>query len=156
MDSLTNWYIRRSRKRFWKSENDGDKLEAYETLNFVLIEFSKVIAPFMPFVSEYIFKELTKKESVHLDYYPEFNENLIDKDLNKDMETTRNIITLGLAARANAKIRVRQPLSYVKIGTNLSDYYKEIIKEELNVKEIKVFDESEMPKKICKPNGRDI
>jgi isoleucyl-tRNA synthetase len=73
MDNLTNWYIRRSRKRFWKSESDQDKIEAYNTLNEVLIEFSKIISPFMPFVSEYIYKELTKKESVHLDLYPESN-----------------------------------------------------------------------------------
>ncbi len=156
LDNLTNWYIRRSRKRFWKSESDNDKLEAYNTLNDVLIEFSKVISPFMPFVSEYIYKELTKKESVHLDLYPESNPWFILEDLNKNMEITRNIITLWLAARANAKIRVRQPLAYVKIGENLNDYYKDIIKEELNVKEIKIFDESEMPKKICKPNGRLI
>jgi isoleucyl-tRNA synthetase len=69
-------------------------MQAYETLNFVLIELSKIIAPFMPFVSEYIYKELTKKESVHLDFYPDFDENSIDENLNKDMEITRNIITL--------------------------------------------------------------
>jgi len=73
MDNLTNWYIRRSRKRFWKSENDGDKIEAYNTLNEVLVELSKVISPFMPFVSEYIFKELTGKQSVHLELFPETN-----------------------------------------------------------------------------------
>jgi isoleucyl-tRNA synthetase len=110
----------------------------------------------MPFISEYIFRELTQKNSIHLDLYPESNPAFIFDDLNNDMDQTQKFITLGLAARANAKIRVRQPLSYVKIGTNLSDYYKEIIKEELNVKEIKVFEESEMPKKICKPNGRLI
>jgi isoleucyl-tRNA synthetase len=73
LDSLTNWYIRRSRKRFWKSESDHDKLEAYNTLNDVLVEFSKIISPFMPFISEFIYKELTNKESVHLDLYPESN-----------------------------------------------------------------------------------
>jgi len=72
------------------------------------------------------------------------------------MQKTQDFITLGLAARANEKLRVRQPLSYAKIGNDLDEYYKEILKEELNVKEIKVFEESEMPKKICKPNGRAI
>ena len=156
MDNLTNWYIRRSRKRFWKSDSDNDKIEAYNTLNEVLVEFSKIISPFMPFVSEYIYKELTKKESVHLDLYPEYNPAFIFENLNKDMQKTRDFITLGLSARANKKIRVRQPLSYAKIWSELSDYYKDILKEELNVKEIKVFEKSEMPKKICKPNGRLI
>jgi isoleucyl-tRNA synthetase len=72
MDNLTNWYIRRSRKRFWKSENDGDKLEAYNTLHEVLVELTKVIAPFMPFVSEHVFKALTGKESVHLENFPDY------------------------------------------------------------------------------------
>ncbi len=156
MDNLTNWYIRRSRKRFWKTENDGDKIEAYETLNYVLIELSKIISPFMPFVSESIFKNLTQKESVHLENFPEFNENLVDEKLSFDMKQTQNFITLWLSARANAKLRVRQPLAYAKIWSELEDYYKEILKEELNVKEIKVFSPEEMPKKICKPNGRTI
>ncbi len=156
MDALTNWYIRRSRKRFWKTENDNDKIQAYETLYYTLVELSKIIAPFMPFISEYIFKNLTQKESVHLEYYPEVNKKLVFEELNENMARTRDFITLGLAARAKAKLRVRQPLAYAKIWSDLSDYYKEILKEELNVKEIKVFDESEMPKKICKPNGRAI
>ncbi len=156
MDNLTNWYIRRSRKRFWKSESDQDKLEAYNTLNEVLTELSKIISPFMPFISEHIFKELTWKESVHLELYPETNPWFIFENLNNDMAQTQNFITLGLSARANEKLRVRQPLSYAKIWSDLEDYYKDILKEELNVKEIKIFDQSEMPKKICKPNGRAI
>ncbi len=156
MDNLTNWYIRRSRKRFWKSESDIDKIEAYNTLNDVLIELSKIISPFMPFISEYIYKQLTDKESIHLDLYPESNPWFIFNELNKNMEETQNFITLWLSARANEKIRVRQPLAYTKIWTDLRDYYKDILKEELNVKEIKIFDKSEMPKKICKPNGRAI
>ncbi len=156
MDNLTNWYIRRSRKRFWKSENDWDKIEAYNTLNDILIELSKVISPFMPFTSEHIFKELTGKQSVHLELYPETNPWFIFEELNNDMAQTQNFITLWLSARANEKLRVRQPLSYAKIWANLEDYYKEILKEELNVKEIKVFSLEEMPKKICKPNGRTI
>ncbi|MDD3646774.1 MAG: isoleucine--tRNA ligase [Candidatus Gracilibacteria bacterium] len=156
MDNLTNWYIRRSRKRFWKSESDNDKLEAYNTLYDVLVELTKVIAPFMPFVSEYIYKELTKRESVHLDLFPQAVKSWIFDDLNNDTDKVQKIITLGLAWRANSKIRVRQPLASITIGESLEDYYIEIIKEELNVKEVIVVDPSSIAKKICKPNGRVI
>jgi len=156
MDNLTNWYIRRSRKRFWKSENDTDKIEAYNTLYEVLVELSKIISPFMPFVSESIYKNLTKNESVHLDMFPETNPSFILEQLSKDMDLTQKVINLWLAARANAKLRVRQPLSYIKITEELSDYYLEIIKEELNIKAINIFKQEEKPKKICKPNGRNI
>ncbi|MDD2870685.1 MAG: isoleucine--tRNA ligase [Candidatus Gracilibacteria bacterium] len=156
MDNLTNWYIRRSRKRFWKSENDTDKLEAYETLYYTLVELTKIIAPFMPFISEHIYKELTGEKSVHLTNFPTYDSNLIDEKLNSDTDKVQKIITLGLSARANAKIRVRQPLQYIKVLENFNEYYKEIIKEELNIKEIKVFETDEMPLKVCKPNGRTI
>lgn len=156
MDNLTNWYIRRSRKRFWKSENDSDKLQAYETLYLVLVEFTKILAPFMPFISEYIFKNLTWKESVHLEDFPVYDKNLIDLELNEKTETVQKIINLWLSFRANQKIRVRQPLKSIKITESLEDYYNEIIKEELNVKEIIVVDGSTLAKKICKPNWRNI
>jgi isoleucyl-tRNA synthetase len=94
MDNLTNWYIRRSRKRFWKSENDSDKQQAYETLYFVLVELCKIIAPLMPFVSEHIFKELTNKKSVHLEDFPIYNSNLIDEKLSEDTDKVQKIITL--------------------------------------------------------------
>jgi len=94
MDNLTNWYIRRSRKRFWKSENDGDKFEAYETLYEVLVELTKIIAPFMPFISEHMYKELTGNESVHLTDFPTYNSNLIDEKLNTDTDKVQKIITL--------------------------------------------------------------
>lgn len=156
MDNLTNWYIRRSRKRFWKSDTDSDKLEAYNTLYDVLIEVSKVIAPYMPFVSEYVFKNLTGKESVHLELYPTRNKAFIFEELNANTSEVQNIITLWLAARANAKLRVRQPLQYVKITHKLDEYFEEILREELNVKEIRVFDKNEIPSQICKPNARLI
>lgn len=156
MDNLTNWYIRRSRKRFWKSENDGDKLQAYETLYFALVELTKILAPFMPFLSDYIFKNLTGKLSVHLEDFPTYDKNLIDLELNKNTDTIQKIINLGLAWRANQKIRVRQPLKSIKITENFEDYYNEIIKEELNVKEVLVVDGTTLAKKICKPNGRNI
>jgi isoleucyl-tRNA synthetase len=156
MDNLTNWYIRRSRKRFWKSENDSDKSQAYETLYYILVELTKIIAPFMPFVSEYIFKELTGKKSVHLEDFPLYNPKLIDEKLNADTDKVQKIITLGLAWRANNKIRVRQPLNSITITEKLENYYEEIIKEELNVKEILVVSGDKLAKKICKPNGRNI
>ena len=156
MDNLTNWYIRRSRKRFWKSENDWDKLQAYETLYFALVEITKILAPFMPFLSDYIFKNLTEKESVHLEDFPIYDKNLIDLELNKNTDTVQKIINLGLSWRANQKIRVRQPLKSIKITENLDDYYIEIIKEELNVKEVFVVDWTTLAKKICKPNWRNI
>jgi isoleucyl-tRNA synthetase len=140
MDNLTNWYIRRSRKRFWKSENDGDKLEAYETLYTALVELTKIIAPFMPFISEHMYKELTGEKSVHLTDFPTYDESLIDEKLNSDTDKVQKIITLGLAWRANQKIRVRQPLKSITITEVLDDYNIEIIKEELNVKEVLVVD----------------
>ncbi len=154
MDNLTNWYIRRSRKRFWKSENDWDKIEAYNTLHHVIIELSKAISPFMPFVSEEIFRNLTGKKSIHLEMFAESNKAFILRELNSDMDLTQKIITLWLAARANAKIRVRQPLKQIEITEKLSQYYIDIIKEELNVKEVVNFDI--MPSQICKPIWRNI
>ena len=156
MDNLTNWYIRRSRKRFWKSENDWDKLQAYETLYFALVELTKIIAPFMPFVSENIFKNLTWKESVHLEDFPIYNKNLIDLELNETTDKVQKIINLWLAWRANQKIRVRQPLQSITITQSFEKYYNEIIKEELNVKEVLVVDGSSLAKRICKPNWRNI
>lgn len=156
MDNLTNWYIRRSRKRFWKTENDTDKLEAYETLYYTLVETCKIIAPFMPFVSEHIYKNLTSDKSVHLTDFPKYNEKLINLELNKDTDLVQKVISLGLAWRANQKIRVRQPLKSITITFEISDYYKEIIKEELNVKDVLVVEWTTLAKKICKPNGRTI
>ena len=156
MDNLTNWYIRRSRKRFWKSENDGDKMEAYETLYEVLVMLSQVVAPFMPFVTEEIYKNLTGKESVHLTDFPEADNTLIDTKLNNSMDLCQKVINLGLSLRTARKIRVRQPLQSISTGEHLSDYYKDIIKEELNIKEVLSVDSSSIAQKICKPNGRLI
>jgi isoleucyl-tRNA synthetase len=115
MDNLTNWYIRRSRKRFWKSENDGDKLEAYETLYEVLVTLSQVVAPFMPFITEEMYKNLTGNESVHLSDFPVPDTGLIDTQLNEDMDLCQKIINLGLSLRTNSKMRVRQPLKSISI-----------------------------------------
>ena len=154
MDNLTNWYIRRSRRRFWKSENDNDKIQAYETLYEVLVKLTQVLAPFAPFVTDYIYKDLTKQESVHLSDWPKYDKNLIDEKLNQEMQLAKNIVSLWLSWRARNKIRVRQPLAWVKITKDLPDYYKNIIKDELNVKDVVVS--TDLAKEIAKPEGRKI
>lgn len=142
VDNLSNWYIRRSRKRFWKSENDNDKNEAYRTLYTVLVEFSKLFAPFAPYLSEDIYKNLTSELSVHLSDYPKSRKELIDEKLNKDMLNARRIVEMGLSCRAVNKIKVRQPLlslTYEFGGdefTKLPEELEQIIAEEVNVKEI--------------------
>jgi len=137
VDNLSNWYIRRSRKRFWKSEDDGDKKEAYQTLYYVLVELSKVMAPFTPFITEEIYKNLTNEESVHLADFPVSDASLIDEELNKKMYKTRNIITEALQLRAKEKIKVRQPLRELIItGYEIQGEFVEIMKEEVNVKNV--------------------
>ncbi|MEA3322605.1 MAG: isoleucine--tRNA ligase, partial [Patescibacteria group bacterium] len=115
IDDLSNWYIRRSRKRFWKSENDDDKNAAYATLHYVLIELSKVMAPFTPFIAEEIYRNLANDESVHLEDFPVSNEKYIDKGLSEQMHSVRDIISEGLKLRSRTQIKVRQPLSELKI-----------------------------------------
>jgi len=137
IDELSNWYIRRSRKRFWKSEDDGDKNDAYQTLHYVLVELAKVMAPFTPFISEDIYKNLTGGESVHLVDFPAADESLIDESLNEKMESTRNIITEALQLRAKNSIKVRQPLSELIITNyEMQEDFMEIMKEEVNVKNV--------------------
>lgn len=136
IDNLSNWYIRRSRKRFWKSENDTDKNQAYETLHYVLVDLSKLMAPFMPFVAEEIYKNLTNRESVHLADFPQADEKLIDDDLNEKMQLTRRFVKMGLAARARVGIKVRQPLAELKINEDVGGKMAELIKEEVNVKKV--------------------
>lgn len=136
LDGLSNWYIRRSRKRFWKSESDSDKEQAYHTLYYVLVELSKVIAPFAPFMSEDIYGQLTDKESVHLADYPKYQPKQVDKKLEGEMDTVRDSITEGLSLRAKAQLKVRQPLQSVTVP-EVPELYRDIIVEELNVKEVK-------------------
>ena len=139
IDNLSNWYIRRSRRRFWKSESDSDKKEAYETLHYVLVTLTKLMAPFTPFIAEEIYKNLTGGESVHLENFPVADEKLIDEKLNAEMGKVRDIITQGLQLRAAAKIKVRQPLLVAGIKYLVSNMeLKNIIREELNVKEVEV------------------
>ena len=136
-DNLSNWYIRRNRKRFWKSESDVDKNMAYATLNYVLIKSSILFAPFCPFISEEIFTNLSGEESVHLQKYPITRENWIDANLEDSMDRSRGLIEEILAARDAAGIKVRQPLSRVEyLGDPLRAEIEEIIRDEVNVKEV--------------------
>ncbi|EKE20100.1 MAG: hypothetical protein ACD_8C00056G0025 [uncultured bacterium] len=136
VDDLSNWYIRRSRKRFWKSENDVDKEAAYATLHHVLAGVSRMMAPFAPFISEEIYRNLTGKESVHLAELPTGDHKHIDELLNDQMRMVREVVSDGLQLRAKAKIKVRQPLLSVTIKESLEDELLEIIKDELNIKEV--------------------
>ncbi len=137
LEDLSNWYVRRSRKRFWKSENDADKDTAYRTLHYVLVQTCKLLAPFTPFMSEAIYRHLTDKESVHLEEWSTHDSTshiVLD-----EMKQVRDVITEGLALRAEAGVKVRQPLASVSVSLELSNHIAltEIIKEELNVKEVK-------------------
>ncbi len=146
VDNLSNWYIRRSRKRFWKSEDDADKESAYATLHHVLVELSKLMAPFAPFLAEEIYRNLTEGESVHLAEYPKVDEELIDELLNTQMARVRDIVSIGLAIRSKEKVKSRQPIrkAYVcntqpSIGIEL----QELIKDELNVLTIELVESNE-------------
>ncbi|MFA6973347.1 MAG: isoleucine--tRNA ligase [Parcubacteria group bacterium] len=139
IDNLSNWYIRRSRKRFWKSENDNDKSDAYLTLYHVLRLLSKLMAPFTPFIAEEIYRNITGEESVHLSVYPEKSLLLIDEKINMEMEQVRYIVNVGLQLRAKAGIKVRQPLQSLSVREmKLSTELSNIICDEVNVKEIKI------------------
>ncbi|RVU54102.1 isoleucine--tRNA ligase [Anaerosphaera multitolerans] len=139
IEDFSNWYIRRNRRRFWKSEIDEDKKSVYSTTYEVLLGLTKIIAPFVPFTAEEIFKSLTDGESVHLEYYPTSDESLIDEKLEEKMDLVRNLVALGRASREEVKIKVRQPISKVIIDGKYKDIIgdlTDLIKEELNVKEV--------------------
>ena len=148
IDDMSNWFVRRSRRRFWKSEDDQDKLEAYSTLYYVLIYLAKILAPFTPFLAEELYQKMTGAgvvnseipESVHLLDWPEAG--LIDEVVLTQMAKTREVITAGLAERmkkteTEVQIKVRQPLAkLVYAGERLNDFYEQIIMEEVNVKAV--------------------
>lgn len=137
IDDASNWYVRRSRKRFWKTENDQDKNQAYATLHYVLVQLSILLAPFTPFLSEELYRLLTGGDSVHLLDWPKVG--LIDQNLIKSMAYAREIINEGLRQRAEAGIKVRQPLRSVSVvdPTNIiNKELKNIIADELNVKQV--------------------
>ncbi len=146
IDDLTNWYVRRSRRRFWRSEQDSDKQLAYATLYHVLVKLIRTIAPITPFVSEEMYQNLVAAQneqaygSVHHTIYPKADAAAIDKTLIDEMALARQIASLGLSARGNANLKVRQPLAQARVhsaGTSqLPDFLAEIVKDELNVKDL--------------------
>ena len=143
VDDLSNWYVRRSRDRFWASGMEQDKINAYMTLYTTLVEFSKAIAPMLPFITEEIYQNLVRSvdenapESIHLCAFPTYNEELINADLETKMEEVLEIVVLGRNARNSSNIKNRQPIQvmYVK-GNELNGEYLDIIKEELNIKNV--------------------
>lgn len=156
IEDLSNWYIRRNRRRFWSTEFDDDKKAVYNTTYEILVGICKLVAPFVPFISEEIYQNLTGEESVHLAYYPEPNLSLIDKELEEKMDLVRNLVALGRASREAVKIKVRQPLREVLIDGKYEEQIKDLvslIKEELNVKNV-VFEKdlSEFMNFTLKPN----
>lgn len=144
VDELSNWYVRRSRERFWAKGMPQDKINAYMTLYTALVQLSKLAAPYVPFMTEEIYQNLvvnldkSAPESIHLSSYPSHNENYIDKELEDNMEEVLEIVVLGRACRNTANIKNRQPIGkmYVKADDKLSDFFMDIIADELNVKEI--------------------
>ena len=166
---LSNWYVRLSRRRFWKGEYETDKISAYQTLFNCLITISKLSAPIAPFFMDRMFLDLNNKtnfeefESVHLSNFPVANKDLIDKDLEKKMSQAQIISSLVLSLRAKEKIKVRQPLQKIIIPVYSQKHKQEIIaissliKQEVNVKEIEVLEEeSEILVKRIKPNFKAL
>ena len=142
-DSLSNWYVRRNRERFWGTELNDDKIGAYVTLYEVLVTLAKVSAPFVPFMTEEIYQNLVvgldknAPESIHLCTWPKVNLRKVDKKLEEEMDLAYTIVKLGRSARNSVNIKNRQPLSEMLISVNtLPEYYSDIVKEELNVKQV--------------------
>ncbi|GAB1456793.1 hypothetical protein MASR2M48_21010 [Spirochaetota bacterium] len=163
IDALNNWYIRRSRRRFWRSENDSDKVEAYATLYRVLRRLVLCMAPVTPFISETMWLNLRGEgpESVHLDAYPEYDERYRDEDLEWKMDAVRKAVTMGRSLRYQHNLKIRQPLAAVHLVTKDAREravlleMEDIIRDELNVKAV-VFrdDEEELVEYQAKANFR--
>ncbi len=163
VDDMSNWYVRRSRSRFWAKGMEQDKINAYMTLYTALVTISKAAAPMIPFMTEDIYQNIVRTvdpsapESIHLCDFPEVHVELIDKDLEKNMDEVLQIVVLGRAARNASGIKNRQPIGqmFVKAETELNDFYKEIIEEELNVKKVNFLEDvSELTDYSFKPQMR--
>ena len=162
IDDLNNWYIRRSRRRFWRSENDGDKKEAYDTLYRVLLTFIKIAAPIIPFTTEDIYQNLKTEDmaqSIHLELYPEYQGGQRDLELEKRMALTQKAIVMGRSLRASNNLKTRQPLQTLFLVDRTEEDREvlsamaDIIAEELNVKEVLVQeDESALVRYNAKAN----
>ncbi|MCC5942904.1 MAG: isoleucine--tRNA ligase [Balneolaceae bacterium] len=163
VDELSNWYIRRSRRRFWKEGKSLDKTAAYQTLFECLLSLSKIMSPIAPFISEWLYQNLNEvvkqeEKSVHIAFYPPVEETAIDKQLERRMEIARTISSIVLRVRNQIDVNVRQPLSKIILPIGVEDQavveaVKEIILDEVNVKEIEyVADDSGIVNKTAKPN----
>ncbi|MBQ2669814.1 MAG: class I tRNA ligase family protein, partial [Clostridia bacterium] len=149
VDELSNWYVRRSRARFWVKDVPQDKINAYMTLYTALVTICKAAAPMIPFMTEDIYQNLVRSidksapESIHLCDYPQYDEKLIDKDLEQKMDEVLKIVVLGRGCRNSANIKNRQPIGkmFVKADTKLDDFYVDIIEDELNVKDVEFTDD---------------
>ena len=149
-DELSNWYVRRGRERYWAGDMTKDKVDAFMTLYTVLEQFTRLIAPFVPFVSESVYQNIVRSvdkdapESVHLCSYPVADESLIDTRLEEEMELVRKIVELGRAARNSSNIKNRQPVAkiFVVSDETLDEEYKSIVLEELNIKELEVLSDA--------------
>jgi isoleucyl-tRNA synthetase len=167
-EKLSNWYVRRNRRRFWKSEKTSDKLAAYQTLYTVLTTLTRLFAPVMPFVSEGMYQNLEggdkKDASVHHTDFPTANESLIDRELSAEMEALLRLVWLGLSIRNSVKIKVRQPLAEIKIlpasdpERRAVSRFAEQIAEELNVKQVTLHDLAQGPllRYEIKPNLKTL
>ena len=169
VEKLSTWYLRRSRRRFWKSESDSDKHAAYSTLYTALKTLSKLLAPAMPFLSEEMYQNLVRSfdssapESVHLAIWPEFDAALINEGMNRDMALVLRLVSLGHAARNKANRKVRQPLSEAAFSVGSIDErrtvadYGDLIADELNVKKVRLLDSStEAVSHIVKPLPKQL
>ena len=168
VDELSNWYVRRSRRRFWKGEDDADKKAAHSTLYECLVTVTKLTAPFTPFVAEALYQNLVagvdsqKPESVHLAYWPAYEEALVDRELSRRMAAARRVVGLGRAARNTVAIKTRQPLREVVVVNEASngdtrfeegvEALREIILDELNVKELNFGEAEDIVSYDLKPN----
>ncbi|WP_438315463.1 isoleucine--tRNA ligase [Candidatus Caldatribacterium sp. SIUC1] len=151
IEDLSNWYIRRSRRRFWKSQWDGEKAGAYRTLYAVLIGLTKLLAPFVPFTAELLYQTLaaplpSRKESVHLEDYPEVQEELVDRELLQSMDVARKLVNLGRAVRNKVGVKLRQPLRKATLVLPRTDEsrvrpFAGLVQDELNVKDIEWAEE---------------
>ncbi len=165
VDDMSNWYVRRSRERFWAKGMEQDKINAYMTLYTALVTISKAAAPMIPFMTEDIYQNLVRSvdtaapESIHLCDFPKADTALIDKKLEEDMETALRAVVMGRACRNTANIKNRQPIStmFVKTEHGLTDFYKDIIAEELNVKEVRFTEDvREFTSYIFKPQLKTV
>ena len=166
LEDLSTWYVRRSRRRFWKAKNKKDKKEAYQTLYYVLTKYILLMAPILPFITEEIYQNLVSnhqstKESIHLCDWPKANRKLIDENLNRKMQLVRDIAALGLAIRAENRIKVKQPLEKLEVKSKELETEEDrdllgLVKDELNVKKVSLVKEIAKNLKVKKENNLEV